>query len=145
MAKFKPNAANIAKLKQKIALAYGNVIETLDAEYDAVIEDPNEFSDLGFDSQDIIDTGRFKDSKLLDVRTENDRINAHWSWNPTDPETGYHYAAALYTGFMAYGKKWIPGRPWPDRAIARVDPPKALQAEMKLQGIPAKTRKRYTF
>lgn len=147
MARMKPNINHnyVTQLKAKIRESFGEVVSTLNDEYDAVIEDPNEFSNLGFYDQDIIDTGRFLDSKILNVQTVGDRVTAYWIWNPKDPETGYHYAAALYVGFMAYGKKWIPGRPWVDRAVERVDPTKALHAEMRARGIPAQVRRKYIF
>lgn len=140
--KFNLNYPQYKKFKQQILDAYAEVIETINAEMDAVIEDSNEFSDLGFDNQDIVDTGRLRDSKMLNVQSTDTGTIATWSWNPHDPETGYPYAPAIYAGFMAYGKKYIPGRPWPERAIARVDPMKALEAEMKIRGVPAKVRRK---
>lgn len=141
--KFNINYPQYRKFKSAIVESFAAVIETLNDEYDAVIEDLNEFADLGFVDWDIVDTGRLRDSKQLDVRTEaNGDLNATWDWNPHDPETGYPYAAAVYSGFNAYGKRYIPGRPWPERAIKRVDIPKALSAEMKLRGVPAKVRKK---
>ena len=142
MVKFKLNQSAYSKFKAQIADAFATTIATIDEEMDAVIEDSNEFSDLGFDDQDIVDTGRLRDSKLLNVQTEDDGITAEWTWNPHDPETGYAYAMAVYAGFNAFGKKQIPGRPWPERAIERVDVLKSLATEMKLRGVPAKVRKK---
>src|SRR5512147_1690870 len=99
MGKFNLNYPQYAKFKQAITDSYASVVETINDELDAVFDDPNEFSDLGFDNQDIVDTGRLKDSKQIDVKTEGDKPVATWSWNAQDPETGYAYAAAVYTGF----------------------------------------------
>ena len=147
MVKMKPNINNnyVTRLKAKIREAYAEVISTLNDEFDEVISDPNEFNDLGFYDQDIIDTERFLKSKMLNVQSSGERLTAFWIWDPVDPETGYHYGAALYTGFMAYGRKWIPGRPWVERAIARVNPTKALHAEMRARGVGASIRKKYSF
>ena len=116
------NKTEIAKLKKAIADSFANVVAQMDAEYTKVIESDTEFADLGFSGQDIVDTGRFRDSQIVNSRTVGGVTVVEWSWNPQDPDTGYHYAAALYSGFNAYGKKWIPGRPWTERAIANVDP-----------------------
>lgn len=109
---------------------FGDAVAALDKEYIDVIEDPNEFGDLGFRNQDIVDTGRFRDSqKVIETRTAHG-VDVKWHWNPVDPETGLHYAPHLYTGF-AVGPKWIPGRPWPERAVKRADPGKIFEDGVK--------------
>ena len=110
---------------------FGDAVAALDKEYVDVIEDPNEFGDLGFRNQDIVDTGRFRESqKVIEERTEHG-VEVKWHWNPVDPESGYQYAPALYAGYSAFGKKWIPGRPWPERAVKRVDPGKVFEDGVK--------------
>jgi hypothetical protein len=129
--KFKRNERGINDLKAKIREAFGATMAVLDIEYDDVIESEVVFSDLGFVGQDIVDTARFLKSKTLTVRQDS----VVWEWNPKSPETGYPYAAALYTGFWAFGKKYIPGRPWADRAIERVVLPEWISYELGKMGI----------
>lgn len=124
-------------IRRRIEDAWAEVVAQLTEEYLRVIEDPNEFSDLGFNDQDIIDTGRFRDSMTIDVQTKDGEIVVVWDWDPVDPETGEHYASSLYLGFVA-GQSYIPGRPWVDRAIKNIDPVQLLQAELSKRGIHAR-------
>lgn len=132
MAKFNYNYEGIRLFRSKIEKqAWGNVIATLDDEMDAVIEDPTEFAELGFINQDIVDTGRLLNSKLVFSEGKKTR----WEWDPVDPDTGEHYAAGVINGFYAYkGTKWVPGRDWVARAIERVNPGQAFAAELKIVG-----------
>lgn len=122
------------KLNKAIDNAWAEVVARVDTECIAVIEDPNEFSDLGFDQQDIILSGRLRDSQVVDVQGNK----AEFTWNPHDPDTGYAYGAALFFGFFAYGgHKFIPGRKWVLRALRRIDPVVLLVEELQKQGIGA--------
>lgn len=116
--------------------AFAEVIAVVNEEFDAVISSEDEFGDLGFVGQDIIDTGRLLNSKQVNV--ENGR--AEWSWNPTSPDTGVPYAAAVRNGFFAFGRKYIPGRHWDTRAIKRADPVSLLVDELEKRGIDAKVK-----
>lgn len=132
--KIKINRGAVDRLVRKlIEDAWAQVVADLDVEYIKVIDDPNEFADEGFTNQDIVDTERFRDSQTVDAKD----FKAKWSWHPVDPKTGYEYAPDLYYGFLAFGKYWIPGRHWPERAIRRVDPVAKLVAELNKRGIPA--------
>lgn len=116
------NQSQLSKIKSAISDSFADVAASLDTKFIEVIESDTEFADLGFNGQDIVDTGRFRDSQVVQETRVGDFVAVHWHWNPADPETGYHYAPALYSGFHAYGKKWIPGRPWTDRAVQHTDP-----------------------
>ena len=133
MSEFKVNPEGMAQLQKALAEAFGQAMADLDGEFDRVIEDPNEFSDLGFTDQDIVDTGRFRDSKTLNAEGNS----ASWNWNPTDPDTGDQYALGLYTGFLAFGRRWVPGRPWPERAIDNLDVPQKIADYLGEMGIEA--------
>lgn len=126
---------NLNALNQAIDNAFAEVVAKLDTEFIAVIEDPNEFSDLGLDGQDIVLTGRLRDAQVVDVQANK----ATWEWNPTDPDTGYAYALAVWVGFFAYGgHKFIPGRKWALRGLKRVKPLSVFVDELNKNGIKAK-------
>lgn len=123
---------DINKLDKAIDNAWAEVVARVDSTCIAVIEDPNEFSDLLFEDQDIILSGRLKESQTIDVRGNK----AVWEWNPHDPNTGYAYALAVWMGFNAYGEyKYVPGRHWFFRALKRVDPITMFADELQKQGI----------
>lgn len=113
---------SIARLKKQIekdvADAMAKVFAKYDIEVDRVIESPNEFSNLGFIGQDIVDTGRLLKSKVITIGT----FNGMWEWAPISPENGFPYGPAVHEGFLAWGKKFIPGRPWDVRAAQNIDP-----------------------
>lgn len=126
---------NLNALNQAIDKAFASVVASADTEFIAVIEDPNEFADIGLPNQDIVDSGRFRDAQVVDVQANK----ATWTWDPTSPENGYHYAAALLVGFFAYGgHKYIPGRNWIFRALKRIDFVQLFASELEKQGIKAK-------
>ena len=116
--KFKDPKKLIAQLKKDVAEARGVAIAKVNLELDRVIESEGEFSDLGFIDQDIIDTGRLRDSKVISANPNG----VTFSYDPVSPENGYHYGAAIFFGFFAWGKKYIPGRPWTIRAIKNENP-----------------------
>lgn len=116
--KFKDPKKLIAQIKKDVAEARGVAIAKIDAELDRVIESEDEFSDLGFISQDIIDSGRLLDSKVISANPNG----VTFTYDPVSPENGYHYGAAVYLGFFAWGKKYIPGRPWTIRAMKNENP-----------------------
>lgn len=112
--------------------AFVNVAEALSDEYTAVIEEVGAFPEEP--DADIVLSGRLRDSMEIDFSDNY----CEWSWNPTDSETGEEYAAKVYHGFRAYGRgRLVPGRHWPEKAIRRVDPARALAAELKMLGIDA--------
>jgi hypothetical protein len=127
---------NLRALDAAINDAFASVVATVSDEMQAVIEDLDEFADVGLSNRDIIDTGRLRDSQVVDVRDGR----AEWTFDPHDPATGYPYAAAIYAGFAPYGNEnaFVPGRNFPERAIDRASAPKALAAELQLRGIDAR-------
>lgn len=131
--KFTRNERGINELKSKIRDAFGATMGVLDIEFDDVIESDTAFADLGFVGQDIVDTTRFLKSKVLITGQDF----ARWEWNPKSPKNGYPYAAALYTGFLAFGKYPVAGRPWTDRAVERVNIPEWMAFELRKMGISA--------
>lgn len=116
--KFKDPKKLIAQIKKDVSEARGVAIAKLDIELDRVIESEKEFSDLGFISQDIVDTGRLRDSKVISANPNG----VTFSYDPVSPDNGYHYGNAIFFGFFAWGKKYIPGRPWTIRAVKNEDP-----------------------
>lgn len=115
--------------------AWNEVLEEVDQEFDNVIEDPNAFASSGFVDQDIIDTGNLKDSKETVI--ENNKLTCQW--NAKDPETGYPYPPLVQAGGF-FGKKYLPGRDWPEEAMQRIDPAKALSERLNKMGIKAKVK-----
>jgi hypothetical protein len=100
---------NLEELAQE---AFSQVVEEYSLWVDATIESLDAFSDLGFSDWDIVDTGRLLESKA--VNSQDNEVEFEWS--PRDPETGLFYAPRVWAGFLAYGRKYIPGRHWPERA-----------------------------
>ncbi len=131
--KFKRNEPGINQIKAKCQEAFGLTMAILNQEFDDVIESDIAFADLGFVDQDIVDTERFLKSKKFSTIPNGVR----WEWAPIAPTNGYVYAAALYAGFMAFGKYPIAGRPWTDRALDRVNVPKWMSYELKQLGVRA--------
>lgn len=125
------------QIKADIQDSFAELVANLNEEFDEVITSESEFSDLGFAGQDIVDTGRLRDSKIVAVSSDT----ANFSWNPKDPRSGYPYAKAVQSGFFAYGKKYIPGRPWDLRAVANVDPISLIAGELRLKGYKVKIKK----
>ncbi len=119
-------------LKEKV---FPEIAAKYDIESDRVIEDPNEFSNLGFVNQDIIDTGRLLRSKIIVPKGD---LEIQFSWNPVNPDNGYEYASAVWWGFSAWGKKFIPGRPWSDRAMHNIDPVNGIAKHLQNLGYDAK-------
>lgn len=129
MSKIKIDAS---QLNKAIDNAWASFVARVDTECIAVISDPTEFSDLGFNQQDIVLSGRLKDSQVVDIQGNK----ARFEWNPHDPETGYAYAMCLWMGFFAYGgHKFVPGRKWAFRALRRIDPVVLMAEELQKQGI----------
>lgn len=127
------------ELEDAIAEAFGDLIAQYNEEVDQVIQSTTEFGDSGFDNQDIVDTGRFLDSKTIEDSGKNEVTIA---WDPADPDSGYHYAAALWNGFFAYGgKKYIPGRHWAERAAYNMEITKRFAELLQESGLEAKITK----
>ncbi len=82
----KVNQAALNKVLKTVNNAFAEVVTTLGDEFQSVISDPNEFADLGLENQDIVDTGRFKDSQTLNVRSVAGVTVATYGWNPTAPK-----------------------------------------------------------
>ncbi len=124
-------------MNQMFDESWAEVVAALEVELEEVITDPNAFEDIGFVDQDIVDTGRLRDSQQ--VTAQNRKVT--FAWNPRDPETGELYATTVYSGFKAYGKgKWIPGRRWPEKAIDRLNVTETLKDKMVARKIKAKVK-----
>lgn len=117
------NEVKVNKIKTAAKEALDDYSLNLDIEFRKVISDTNAFSNLGFINQDIIDTGRLKDSQKVTTTPSlsGDKVTKVWEWDPVSPETGRHYAGDVFVGFYAFGKKWIPGRDWPNKAFENLD------------------------
>ncbi|MDJ0723710.1 MAG: hypothetical protein QNJ38_01200 [Prochloraceae cyanobacterium] len=124
------------KLQKKIKDIYADVVAKYDMESDRVIEDPNEFANLGFVDWDIVLTGRLLDSKIIETQGS---FATKFSWDPVSPENNYHYASAVFWGFNAWGgTKFIPGRPWSERAAHNIDCVSYFAKELNKAGYNAK-------
>lgn len=126
MARVMIDPKKLNELKQVIEESFAVVVNEFSQECTAVIEDPDEFSDLGYVDHDIVLTGRLRDSQEIGVTRSNQEVIASFSWNPIDPETGRYYAGDVFTG---YGR--MPGRNWPDRAARRQDWLKIFEGEIQ--------------
>ncbi len=116
---------------------FGEVAAEIEAESDRVIESLTEFADLGFEGQDIIDTGRLLNSKFVTATNKSIKL----TWNPRDPETGFPYAPAVVKGFFAYGgNKFIPGRNFPVRAVQNIDPVNSLAEKLRAKGLKVRVK-----
>ena len=112
----------IAQVKKQIEPlvedAWAETVSVMNEGYDEVISDESGKYFPDFVGQDIIDTSRFLNSKVITAV----KWTVEWLWNPIDPQTGYAYARALLNGFWAFGKKWIPARDWIKATFVKVDP-----------------------
>jgi len=113
------NKVNAIKLKIKDS--FGQTVATLDKVQDQVIKDPLEFADLGFLDQDIVDTGRLHNSKIVETIDEGNLVSVRYVWNPIDPEDGRAYAGDVLVGFTSYAGNFVPGRDWPNRAAEKLN------------------------
>jgi len=130
MKKFKNLKALTDQIKKDVTAARATAIAKIDIELDRVIESESEFSDLGFISQDIVDTGRLRDSKVISANPNG----VTFTYAPVSPENGYPYAPAVFNGFFAWGKKYIPGRPWTLRAVRNENPVTNVKAALEEMG-----------
>lgn len=112
----------LKQIKKDVEQSFGVAIAKVNVELDRVIESGSEFADLGFSGQDIIDSERLKDSKVVSSSPNS----VTFTYEPKSPENGYPYAPAVYEGFFAWGRKYIPGRPWTDRAVFNENPVKNM-------------------
>lgn len=104
-------------------------------EVNRVIESENEFSDQGFVGQDIIDTGNLQRSLKVNGGNIPGGYEISFSWEPRDPDSGYPYAPAVWSGFFAWGKKYIPARHWDTRAAKNIKIVKSFADQLKKRGI----------
>ena len=119
-------------LESIVEECFGEVASEIEQESDRVIESLTEFSDLGFEGQDIIDTGRLLNSKEVEATDTSIKL----TWSPRNPENGFPYAPAVVNGFFAYGgSKFIPGRNFPVRAVQNVDPVNSLAEKLRAKGL----------
>lgn len=127
----------LSLLSEKIEDAFGLTVADFDIEVDEVIQSADEFKSQGFTDQDIVDTGRLLNSKIVDAQKEADEISVLYSWNPVSPKNGYPYGPAVWAGFYAYGgEKFIPGRHWPERAAKNVGITQSFVDYLRESGIP---------
>lgn len=103
------------KLKDDVINGFSDIQSKLVEEVDSVIETPGIFD--SFPDSDIVDTGRLRDSKIVDSKP----LSLEMSWQPKSPKNGYSYAPAVWSGFYAYGRKYIPGRQWDLLAVDNIE------------------------
>lgn len=129
---------DLNELEQLIANAFADVVADYNQFVDEVIESQDEFSDRGFTGQDIVDTGRLRDSKVVE---DTDINQVTFSWEPHSPDNGFPYAPAVWAGFRPFGgKTFVPGRHWPERAavkLGEVGVTQYLVDKLKEQGLEA--------
>ena len=124
----------IEKVKQDIYDSFGDITAEIDQKLDEVIETPGYFEG---NPNDIVDTGRLRDSKEVDA--QKDKVT--FTYEPKNPDNGYPYAPAVWAGFYAYGgSKYIEGRHWTERAVKEVDPAERLAELMEEKGYSAEVK-----
>lgn len=128
-------------LAKDVKKAARKVYANLEEEVDRVIESDSEFSDLGF-KKNIVLSGRLRDSRISDIQEKGESITYESTWDPANPDNGYHYATAVHEGFFAWGHTYIPGRPWTERTIENIPPESELVKELKKLGYDAKVTKK---
>ncbi len=127
------------ELRSIVKEAMGEVYAEYNVEVDRVIESLNEFADLGFIDQDIIDTGRFLNSKLITTREDIGRLITEMEveWSPQSPDNGAYYAPYLWRGYFAWGKKFIQGRHFDTRAAKNIDVTRNFVEKLRQKGVKA--------
>ena len=118
-------------IKEAVYDSFAEVQSEIVTEVVRVIETPGEFE--GVDG-DIVDTGRLRDSMIVDSTL--DKLMLYWT--ATDPETGFYYPAAIIAGYFAYGRKYIPARNYPVRAVQNASPIQSLAEKLRDRGLNAK-------
>jgi hypothetical protein len=99
--------------------------ESLGTSIQKVISDTNAFSFLP--NRDIILTGELKKSQHISYR----RLQGAVRWPVKNPENGFPYANAVYTGWKPFGTgKFIPGRKYPELGLKRKP---NLRLQMKVE------------
>jgi hypothetical protein len=125
------------EIEKLIQEAFGQTIADYNVYVDEIIESTEEFGDSGFSGQDIVDTGRLRDSKIIDAQPNLVSLE----WTPKDPDSGFSYAPAVWAGFHPYGgEKFVPGRHWPERAAKKLNGEgitKAFVTYLQQQGLNA--------
>ncbi|MFN9954379.1 MAG: hypothetical protein ACK55I_14890, partial [bacterium] len=76
------------EIEKLIQEAFGQTVADYNVYVDEIIESTEEFGDIGFSGQDIVDTGRLRDSKIVDATSNEVTLE----WSPKDPESGFSYA-----------------------------------------------------
>lgn len=116
--KFTINEEGVDLLKEILTSSFLETVKELGEKCEELITDPNAFNFVGVYDQDIVWTGALRDSQTIMLSEEEDNtIKATFDWSPADPKTGYHYAYDVFVGFHTWNGRFIPGRPWPTRAI----------------------------
>jgi hypothetical protein len=78
--------------------------------------------------RNIIDTGNLDTSQTLTKLTAS---SYEWLWDPVDPDTGAHYAAAVHEGAAFQGGGTITPRPWTRSAIRALNPFEVFGKEVR--------------
>lgn len=133
-------AAYKKDLIRQIKDAMGEVYAEYNVEVDRVIESENEFADLGFVNQDIVDTMRLLNSKVVLTQEDLGAIITIMivTWAPISPENGFPYGPAVWRGFFAWGRKFIEGRHWDTRAAKNIDVTRNFVNKLRRRGVNAK-------
>lgn len=102
-------------------------------EVDKTIKSTTEF----IPGQDIIDTGNLLRSLEVSVKQDTGRIIIQYAykWAPVNPKNGFAYAVAVWMGFFAFGRKFIPPRPWDTRAAKNLKVVNKFAANLKAEGV----------
>ena len=123
-----PEKDVVDKIIEDIEDSFAEIYDQLSSKLDEIIETEGEFEGV---PGDIVDTGQLKDSK--EGLQEKRQIS--FEYDPVNPDDGYHYAEAVYSGFFAHGgTKYIPARRWTDRAVKKLDPTQVLADSLSEKG-----------
>lgn len=124
---------NVKDLRRKIEKDLKDSLGRWAAEYneevDRVITTEGIFP--AFPDSDIVLSGRLRDSKQIDAKG----LEISFLWNPINPDNGFAYAPAVWSGFFAFGKYYVAGRQWDIFTLENFAPLDIIvTAELALKG-----------
>ncbi len=121
------------QLKKAVKRAMAKTAVEYTKQVDKTIKSTTEF----IPGQDIIDTGNLLRSLEISVRQDSGRMIVQYAykWAPINPKTGFAYAVAVWTGFFAFGRKFIPPRPWDTRTAKRMRVVHLFAMNLEIEGV----------
>ncbi len=121
------------QLKKAVKRAMAKTSIEYIKEVDKTIKSTTEF----IPGQDIIDTGNLLRSLQASIKQDSGRIIIQYAykWAPVNPKNGFAYAVAVWMGYFAFGRKFIPPRPWDTRAAKNLRVVHRFATNLKAEGV----------